>query len=102
MNEICEICRVRQKIVNFNNCFACLNIPLQHPLMHLGLAPIPFLSPIPKLFGNSTKKVECTLSSDLGGMLTNMTFSDVTIVVSGKEFSAHKNILSGMKLLRIG
>ena len=44
-----------------------------------------------------SKAVICTLSSDFGGMLTNMAYSDVTIVVAEKEFPAHKNILSGRK-----
>ena len=44
-----------------------------------------------------SKAVNCNLSSDLEGMLTNMAYSDVTIVVAEKEFSAHKNILSGRK-----
>lgn len=35
------------------------------------------------------------LSKDLGNLLDNEKFSDVTLVVSGLEVKAHKNILAG-------
>ena len=41
------------------------------------------------------KVPECRLSEDLGSLLENERFTDVTLYVRGKEFHAHKAILAG-------
>ena len=41
------------------------------------------------------KVPECRLSDDLGGLFERAASSDVTLLVQGREFQAHKAILAG-------
>lgn len=41
------------------------------------------------------KVPECKLSDDLGVLFERSSFSDVTLYLGGREFSAHKAVLAG-------
>ena len=41
------------------------------------------------------KVPECRLSEDLGDIVDKGSFTDVNLVVAGKQFHAHKAILAG-------
>lgn len=46
------------------------------------------------------KVPECKLSDDLGVLFERSSFSDVTLCLGGRQFSAHKAVLAGTLLSR--